>query len=272
MKDSGIKWIGEIPEGWGVTKLKYVFKKNCTNLRVGPFGSALSGNDIKEEGNWIYNQRCVLDNNFSTNDSFIDDKKFNQLKAFAVNPGDILITTRGSIGKVAIVPDDAPKGILHPCIIKFVIDDNILNKKILKYLFNNTNVIQEQIKQKSNSTTIDVIYSYNLKEIVLPLPPLAEQQKIADFLDGKCSKIDALKKDIQSQLEILEQYKKSVITEAVTKGIARGVKMKDSGIEWIGKIPEHWKIQKGKYIYSRKEVRKAILLNYSCFLQHKNME
>ena len=252
MKDSGIKCIGEIPEGWGVTKLKYVFKKNCTNLRVGPFGSALSGNDIKEEGNWIYNQRCVLDNNFSTNDSFIDDKKFNQLKAFAVNPGDILITTRGSIGKVAIVPDDAPKGILHPCIIKFVIDDNILNKKILKYLFNNTNVIQEQIKQKSNSTTIDVIYSYNLKEIVLPLPPLAEQQKIADFLDGKCSKIDALKKDIQSQLEILEQYKKSVITEAVTKGIARGVKMKDSGIEWIGKIPEHWKIQKGKYIFTQR--------------------
>ena len=73
MKDSGIEWIGEIPEWWGVTKLKYVFKKNCTNLRVGPFGSALSGNDIKEEGNWIYNQRCVLDNNFSTNDSFIDD-------------------------------------------------------------------------------------------------------------------------------------------------------------------------------------------------------
>lgn len=259
MKDSGIEWIGEIPEGWGITKLKYVFKKNCTNLRVGPFGSALSGNDIKEEGNWIYNQRCVLDNNFSTNDSFIDDKKFNQLKAFAVNPGDILITTRGSIGKVAIVPDDAPKGILHPCIIKFVIDDNIINKKILKYLFNNTNVIQEQIKQKSNSTTIDVIYSYNLKEIVLPLPPLAEQHKIADFLDAKCSKIDALKKDITAQIEILEQYKKSVITEAVTKGLNPDVKMKDTGIEWIGEIPEHWKIQKGKYIleYLEKPVKET---------------
>ena len=88
-------------------------------------------------------------------------------------------------------------------------------------------------------------------------PPLPEQKKIADCLDEKCADIDQIRADIEKQIEILTDYKKSVITEAVTKGLDPKAKMKDSGIKWIDKIPEHWEIQKGKYVlkYLQKATR-----------------
>ena len=82
----------------------------------------------------------------------------------------------------------------------------------------------------------------NLKEIPVPFPPIDEQKKIANFLDEKCSEIDSILSDVQREIEILNDYKKSVITEAVTKGLNSKAKLKDTGIEWIGKIPEEWDV------------------------------
>ncbi len=247
MKDSGIEWIGEIPEEWNIKKIKYILKPNCTNLRVGPFGSALSEGDIKEEGYWVYNQRCVLDQNFEYNDTCIDEDKYKELIGFRVLPNDILITTRGSIGKVAVVPDNAKEGILHPCIIKFVIDNNLILNKLIELIFNESDLIYDQILRKSNATTIDVIYSYTLKELVLPVIPIEEQQIIINFLDKKTSQTDDILADLNRQVEILNKYKKSLITETVTKGLNLNAEMKDSGIEWIGEIPKEWEIKPLKY-------------------------
>lgn len=99
--------------------------------------------------------------------------------------------------------------------------------------------------------------SSQLLNVMIPIPSYSEQQKIADFLNKNCSQIDALRADIEKQIEILEEYKKSVITEAVTKGLDPNVEMKDSGIEWIGKIPKDWEIIKGKYclIYIQKPTK-----------------
>ena len=91
-----------------------------------------------------------------------------------------------------------------------------------------------------------------LAELFYPIPLLQEQNKIANYLDKKCEEIDSLSLDIQSQISILEDYKKSVITEAVTKGLNPDVKMKDSGIEWIGLIPEEWNITKIKFLCEMK--------------------
>ena len=95
----------------------------------------------------------------------------------------------------------------------------------------------------------------NLKEIPVPFPPLAEQKKIAVFLDEKCGEIDSIRSDIQKQIELLNDYKKSVITEAVTKGLNPKAKLKDSGIEWIGKIPEGWDSIKAKYLFKQRNSR-----------------
>lgn len=238
-KDSGIAWIGEIPEHWDVIKIKQLLKNN--SLKVGPFGSQLSGSDVLSDGKyWIYNQRTVLDNNFSSCNSFITHEKYNDLIGFKVNAGDILLTTRGTIGKISRVPTTFNEGVIHPCIIRFNINENILKYDILKYIFNDSDLVINQVKYNSNSTTIDVIYSDTLKNIILTCIPNEEQQSIANYLDQKCGEIDELITLQEEMITKLQSYKQSVITEAVTKGLDKNVPLKDSGIEWIGEIPEHW--------------------------------
>ncbi len=95
----------------------------------------------------------------------------------------------------------------------------------------------------------------NLKEIPVPFPPFAEQQRIANFLDEKCGEIDSIRTDVQREIEILNDYKKSVITEAVTKGLNPKAKLKDSGIEWIGNIPDGWNSIKAKYLFKQRNSR-----------------
>lgn len=92
-----------------------------------------------------------------------------------------------------------------------------------------------------------------MKKITIPTPPLHEQQRIADFLDAKCAEIDALTTDIQTQIDTLEQYKRSVITETVTKGLDPDAEMKDSGIEWVGEIPAHWLVHPVYYYYGERK-------------------
>lgn len=213
LKESGNKWIGKIPYNWKVKRLRYLLDE----IKVGPFGSSLSGDDIKPSGDyWIYNQRNVLDNNFETTNSYVDYAKFKELKNFTVKENDVLLTTRGTIGRVSIVPKNCEKGILHPCLIRMVFNKKLINNKIIKYIFNESNIVMDQLMYKSNSTTIEVIYSYNLKDIYIPLMPLLEQEKIIEYLDNKCNSIDKIIKNKEAQLENLNKYKKSVIYEYVT--------------------------------------------------------
>ena len=250
-----LKWTTILPEGWLAMPLKYIIEEN--SIKVGPFGSALSGNDFKDDGYWVYNQRTVVDENFDDNTVFIDEEKYNSMSSFHVAAGDILITTRGTIGHVCRIPPKYNQGIIHPCIIKFRLNEHKLLFSLLKHIFNYSDIIKDQLLFMSNATTIDVIYSGTLKNIIIPIPPKCKQREIAIYLDAKCAEIDAIVADIHTQIGTLEQYKRSVITEAVTKGLNPDVEMKDSGIQWIGMMPAHWDCIRGKYIlkYIQKPVR-----------------
>lgn len=217
MKDSGVAWIGTVPEHWTVIRLKYLYDfSNGSPVRVGPFGSSLSGADITTEGVWVYNQRTVIDQNFISNTTFVSPKKAEALDSFKVKSGDILITTRGSIGKTAVIPNNAPSGILHPCVIRFRIDSQKMNKELLSLIFNETNLCLGQILDMSNSTTIEVLYSYSLKEIQIPCPPMFEQESLLIKVKEIITKTNQLISLKQSKIEKLEQYKRSLIYEYVT--------------------------------------------------------
>ena len=259
MKDSGLEWLGNVSSDVKLVPLKYLLKKERMPIKVGPFGSQLSGTDfLKEDSDfWVYNQRIVLDENYEAGDAYISSEKYETMIGFHVYEDDILITTRGTIGKISRIPHIHKPGILHPCIIRFRIDDSLYDYRLLKLIFNQSDFVTEQILYKSNATTIEVIYSDTLKNVILPVWDMQTQRKIADFLDTKCSEIDALTADIQTQIDTLEQYKRSVITATVTKGLNPDVEMKDSGIEWIGEIPVTWDIIRGKYLlkYLQKPVK-----------------
>ena len=216
MKDSGLEWLGKIPAHWNFKRLKFMLENSSDSMKVGPFGSALSGSDFTDEGKWVYNQRVVLDNNFSENTTFVSEEKFQEMRSFAVYPGDILITTRGTIGKVAIVPEGANEGILHPCIIKFRVDKEMIIPELLQLIFNESDFVKDQFTLMSNATTIEVIYSYSLKDILLPVIPADEQEKIYGYLSKKCIAIDGIISEKQKALATIIQHKKSLIYEYVT--------------------------------------------------------
>lgn len=216
MKDSGLEWLGKIPAHWNFIRLKFMLENSSDSMKVGPFGSALSGSDFTDEGKWVYNQRVVLDNNFSENTTFVSEEKFQEMRSFAVYPGDILITTRGTIGKVAIVPEGANEGILHPCIIKFRVDKEMIIPELLQLVFNESDFVKDQFALMSNATTIEVIYSYSLKDILLPVIPADEQEKIYGYLSKKCIAIDGIIAEKQKALATITKHKKSLIYEYVT--------------------------------------------------------
>lgn len=216
MKDSEIEGIGKIPKHWTRSKLKYILSNQKNSLRVGPFGSHLKNSDFTPGGKWVYNQRTVLDNNFCTNDTFISEDKYKEMDAFKVEKGDILLTTRGTIGKVARVPTNYFEGVIHSSIIKFKIDEEKFRYDLLEIIFNESSFVKNQINLLSNATTIEVIYSNTLKNIYLPIMPMDEQTKIVNYLDEKTEQIDNLVTKKEKMVKELESYKQSLIYEYVT--------------------------------------------------------
>lgn len=192
-------------------KLKYL----VSNMKTGPFGSDLKAEDIVTSGIPVFNQRVVLDDSLESIDSYVSQKKYDTLRTCSVHKGDMLITTRGTIGKVMYVEKEIT-GLLHPCLIRFRVNEKKCLPKFLKYIFNYTSSVIDQIMLMSNSTTIEVIYSYNLKDVLIPLPSLVEQRKIIDILDEKFKSINELIEINKNKIIELSEYKKSLIYECVT--------------------------------------------------------
>lgn len=215
MKDSGVEWIGEIPAEWSVYRFKYLLKSGKDAIKAGPFGSSLTSVDMQENAVKVFTQRTVLDNDFESGNEYVSEEKSQELKGFMATPGDILITTRGTIGKAAIVPNDK-RGILHPCLIRISVAPAIFSKELLCRILNETSILTEQLKLASNATTIDVIYTQNLLNIFIPVPPIEEQTMIEDYLRTQCSTIDNLISINETTVKGLKEYRQSLIYEAVT--------------------------------------------------------
>ena len=216
MKDSGIEWLGEIPKHWEVKKIKFLLQRRKSAIKTGPFGSQLKGTDFQEQGIKVYNQRSVLDNDFEEGEIFISLEKYEELKAFEVFPDDILITTRGTIGKCAIFPHNAEKGVLHPCLIRVQLDQSkILNEYAIWYI-QDTSFFEENVHYNSNATTIDVIYSDTLKEVQIPVPPIDEQQSILAFIRAESDELTRTSSAAEKQIQLLQEYRTALISEAVT--------------------------------------------------------
>ena len=165
--------------------------------------------------------------------------------------GSIVFSKRAPIGTVAITADKLCTN--QGCLGLVEKSDRVLNK----FYFYVISIYGEVFNLYGSGTTFKEISANIFANIKLPMPPIQEQKRIVGFLDAKCAEIDALTADIQTQIDTLEQYKRSVITEAVSKGLNPDAEMKDSGIQWIGNMPSHWEVIRGKYIlrYMQKLVR-----------------
>ena len=239
MKDSRIEWIGQIPSTWRINKGKYFI--------------SLLNKPARETDEII---TCFRDGEVTLRSNRREDGftvSLTETGYQGIDVGDLIV--HGMDGFAGAIGISDSRGKATPVL-------NVLNttecKKYIMYLMRSMAYcgLFLSLSTGIRVRTCDTNWK-KLREIDYLLPDLLEQQNIANFLDAKCAEIDALAADIQTQIDTLEQYKRSVITEAITKGLNPDVEMACHQISWIEQMPAHWKIIPSKYLFHNSDKRKC---------------
>lgn len=239
MKPSGIDWIGDIPKSWKVKPIAYMTKSRS--------GGTPDRNNLLywENGTipWMSSGEVNKVNIYDT-DEKITTLAVHHSSAKIISKNAVMVALNGqgkTKGMSAILRIDSA---CNQSLCAFSCNAGIL---YYEYLFWCFQTMYTYLRQMSGDDVRDGLAASYVKKQKIPVPKYEEQQAIADFLDKECAQIDSIAADLEKQIELLQQYKKSLITEAVTKGLDKSVPMKDSGVEWLGKIPEHWDVEPIKY-------------------------
>lgn len=233
MKDSGVEWIGEIPEDWGIVKVKQAFvRKNEKAQQENPVVLSLARSGVKIR-DVSTNEGQVAESYYNYNPVSVGD--------LLLNPMDLYSGANCSISEV--------EGVISPAYVNLK-NRNGYYSKFYDYYFK-VQYWMMVLFAHGKGVSFDNRWTLNnetLMNFPVVSPDYDTQRRIADFLDDKCGKIDRYIEKQQRIIDKLKEYKQAVITEAVTKGLDPDAPMKDSGIEWIGMIPEHWKVPEIKYL------------------------
>lgn len=225
MVNSGVPWIGEIPKGWMCPKNKFFTRISS--------GDGISNEELKDEGDYEV---------WGGGNSIMG-----YYNCYNVDNDNLII---GRVGACGYVKRSNGK--------RFISDNALIMRitsKSLDFNYLYHVLTSAELSRLNTSTAQPLITATKVYNVAIPIPPLVEQQRIASFLDRKCAEIDEMIALQEKIVEELKAYKQSVIAEAITKGLNPDAPMKDSGIKWIGKIPEHWKIEPLKYNFNRRSER-----------------
>lgn len=235
MKDSGIEWIGKVPVEWKIDNPQYHFSQRKDRAKQGMVQLTAS----QKYG--VITQTEYMER---TGANIVTvQKDFDILKL--VCAGDFVIHMKSFQGGLEY---SEKTGSISSAYVMLIPSNTIREPRYYKWFFKSSNYI-DALSSTSNLVRDGQAMRWsNFIQLPILFPPAEEQQRIADFLDAKCAEIDALTADIQTQIDTLEQYKRSVITETVTKGLNPDAEMKDSGIEWVGKMPLAWDAVPNKYL------------------------
>lgn len=227
MKDSGIAWIGQIPEDWNISKMK----------QIGQFinGYAFKPEDWSSQGLPIIRIQDLTGSNDAPNYycGEID-------KRYLIRPNDILVSWAATLDAFIWKKSE---GWLNQHIFK-AIPNVLVQYKFFYWLIKTA--MENMNNENKHGIVMQHVTTNVFGNFAVPLPTQGEQLLIANFLDEKCNEIDELVALQEKMIDELKAYKQSVITETVTKGLDKNVKMKDSGVDWIGEIPENWEMARLK--------------------------
>ena len=249
MSDKTIKSIiPTIPETWIYDKIKHHVQDKPNSIVDGPFGTQLHNDEYVDEGIPVIRiVNLSYEGNFDPEKLvFITQEKYQSLKRSSVEPGDLIIAKTGAtIGKVGVF-EGYEKGIIASSCLKITLNENISSNFFKYYLI--SDYCQNQIILSSSGSTRDTINMEQIANLQLALPTdINTQKQIANYLDKQTAKIDETISKNKQLIDLLEEKRVALINQVVTKGLNPEVPMKDSGIEWIGAIPEQWEVIKLKF-------------------------
>ena len=244
-QDSKVEWLGEIPKHWSITKLK-------NQCQIIPSNVDKKSHDDETEVR-LCNYVDVYYNKFIDDsiEYMVATANEHELKKFQLLEGDVLITKDSEdphdIAVPALVVKTQPKLLCgyHLSVIRS--DNRNCNGSYLFWVLRDSSIIS-QLHREATGITRWAIANRHVKNSIIPLPSETDQKAIASYLDKTCAAIDKAIEAKQKQLDILDALRKSIITKAVTIGLDKKAKRKDSGHIWIGRIPQEWKVEKLKYV------------------------
>ncbi len=239
-KPSEIDWIGNIPNHWTIQRIKDVI------VKIGSGVTPKGGSEVYvSEGIPLLRSQNVYDDGLRIDDvSFIDETTHGKMKSSQLKPNDILINITGaSIGRTCVIPYSMPRANINQHIIFLRV-----KQKLVPYVSNyfKTNSVKEYINLIQAGTSKEALNMGQTLNVPIILPPISEQTAIAQYLDTKTQAIDKKINLLTKKAETYKKLRKSIINDAVCKGLDKGVKLKESGIYYINSIPIHWKVERIK--------------------------
>ena len=248
-KDSGVEWLGEVPGHWNIVKLQDLAQNTPYSFVDGPFGSDLKNEEYTDAGVPLIQLNNINEGYHVLNDvKYISEKKADDLIKHNALPGDIVIAKMADpVARAAIVRNDFERYVVVADCIRLAVDENKVVPSFSIYSIN-SKYFRANAESVSSGITRLRINLGVLKKLRFALPPREEQSTIAAFLDRETAKIDELIAEQQRLIELLKEKRQAVISHAVTKGLNPNATMKDSGIEWLGEVPEHWAIKQLRHV------------------------
>ena len=243
-KDSGVEWIGEIPVYWQIDKFSRIFNRITDYVASGSFADIDANVQYLDEPDYAMLVRTADLSGTKDQRVYINKHAYNYLSNSNLFGGELILSNIGSVGNVYIYEPMYEHSSLAPNAI--MLDGSKNNKFIYYWLINP--LVNDELKKIGGNAVQLKFNKTQLRQFKAVCPPDKEQEQITDYLDKKCWAIDRVVETQKDIIEKLKEYKQSVITEAVTKGLDKSVPLKASGIEWIGEIPQHWEMVKFKKV------------------------
>ncbi|HCG5913267.1 TPA: restriction endonuclease subunit S [Vibrio parahaemolyticus] len=247
----------ELPEHWDEKRLGYLASNEKNAFVDGPFGSDLKTNDYKEDGIPLIQLNNIRDGkHVLRNFKYVTEQKKNELSRHIARPRDIVLAKMAEpVARSAIVSGQFDEYVIVADCVKMTPDSQKIDLNFLNWAIN-SEVVKTQAELVSTGTTRIRISLGELKKLKVPYPSHGEQTQIANFLDHETAKIDTLIEKQQQLIKLLKEKRQAVISHAVTKGLYPEAPMKDSGVEWLGEVPEHWVVSKFAFL-------KKVLTDYT---------
>jgi len=239
----------DLPSHWKEKRLGLLAKEVRTAFVDGPFGSDLKTSDYIDDGVPLIQLNNIRDSkHLMQNMKFVTEEKKLQLIRHIAIPGDVVIAKMAEpVARSAVVSDSYAEYVIVADCVKMSPDLNLVDLSFLVWAIN-SDCVRINAELVSTGTTRIRVNLGELKKLKVPYPPLGEQKPIANFLDHETAKIDTLIEKQQQLIKLLKEKRQAVISHAVTKGLDSEAPMRDSGIEWLGEVPEHWEVVSIKYL------------------------
>lgn len=215
MKDSGVEWLGEVPEHWEVIRLKYL-TQDIDGVQMGPFGALLIDLESQDTGYKVYGQENVIKQNLELGSRWISKARFQELERYTLRIGDIAVTRKGSLGNALLIQSMPQPGIGDSDTIRIRCDEERLNPNLLASLLHEANYINQQLIQLKRGSVLPGLNTETIRGLVVAIPQLHEQEELLSSINAICEEIQGLASEATAAESLLKERRSALISAAVT--------------------------------------------------------